>query len=185
MKIISELDTYGPIGYNPTVKQAGNNSSAMGSSIKDGGSLASHHAARDAKMGDLTALPSPTLNLGLVAQRPVMRVHNTCYCPLCCHPGSIPCGSGNSLNKNSENPYRSSAPAGSNTRQELPCGILWSSCRHCGRIFDAQPTHPALDGVVSESSCRPCFAKEMFFAVVLLVPYCLMAFGILKVVPLA
>lgn len=64
-------------------------------------------------------------------------------------------------------------------RPELPYGFLWDICSWCGSILGAHLCHLKDDGQISHTACRPCFAKQMGFAVVLLIPWCLieMALG--------
>ena len=170
------------------VKQAQDYSSAMGCSAKDGGPLASHHAARDAKAGHLTALPSPSpterATQGLVAQRPIMCANNPCYCPLCCVALATRSGSGIPRATSNLNPDQSplnkpfsysSASGESKSLPELPYGMLWEVCSWCDAELGAQLVPLRNDGEVSHGMCRPCFAKQMGFLVVLLIPYCLIS----------
>ena len=177
-----------------SVRRTESNSSAMGSLALDGGQFAAQPTACEARAGDLTALPFPSPGSTTPSGATSDKRHVTAerYCPLCCIAGSIPCGSGKHLDKNSENtdkPYRSlSSPPGESKplQGSSPFGIIWSVCAWCEAILGADLGPAADDGIISHGMCRQCFAKQMNFLVVLLVPWALLSMGFFsKVVSLA
>lgn len=64
----------------------------------------------------------------------------------------------------------------------LPYGILWHMCAWCGAEMSAEVCPIKNDGEVSHGCCKPCYEKMASTLVVLLVPYSLMAFGMIKAV---
>lgn len=78
------------------------------------------------------------------------------------------------MNESLNNRSLSSARGESKPLPELPYGILWDVCAWCGSILEAHLGPAKDDGVISHGACRPCFAKQMGFAVVMLIPHALL-----------
>ena len=185
------------------------NSSVTGSPVATGSRAASHNLPLSQAAGDSSTLERPlpfpaTETQAVVPQRPVtldvfkrgMSVmlrqapqpdvdQASSDLPL----GKSPITRNFNMVNSSENPYRSHIAAPGQSKPDRGFyphqryGILWTVCGWCGEELDAHLSSPSKDGEVSHGCCKPCFRKVMGFEytpVVLLVPYCLMAFGMLK-----